>query len=251
MPALNSPSVKRFWSESRLNLENREHDSFVGPRHWVHQAKPTSASRVLTPFANQSAMPRRRADPAQGPGTAVIAIASARHDDSESSLFSPSPASPPSGQAWADASRADERPGRRFSAGFLAELRADLGVAAAACLGRTGRRGAAACCRCGLDVHDLSLDRRRPGLLGAMGRPAAFAVACGGGCGGSVRMGRRRGRGAAGGRPLAWGGVARQSGTWRRRVCGCGGDEAGAVGRGRRASVRLGRRGTTNFGRRE
>ena len=45
-------------------------------------------------------------------------------------LFFPSPVSLPAGQAWADASPADASPRRRFSAAFLSELLADLGVSA-------------------------------------------------------------------------------------------------------------------------
>ena len=96
-------------------------------------------------------------------------------------LSFPSPASLPAGQAWADASPGDAGPGRRFSAAFLAELLADLGVTAVVCLGRTGRRDAAAFQRCGLDVHDLGLDPRRPALLGAMDRLLALARAAPGG----------------------------------------------------------------------
>ena len=100
-------------------------------------------------------------------------------------FFSP-PASLPSSQAWADSSVTDVWPSRRFSAAFLAELLADLGVTAVVCLGRTGRRDAAAFRRRGLEVHDLDLDPRRPGLLSAMPRllclsraaPGAVAV-CG------------------------------------------------------------------------
>ena len=121
-------------------------------------------------------------------------------------LFFPAPASLPAGQAWADASSGDAGPGRQFSAGFLAELLADLDVTAVVCLGRTGSSDAAAFRRRGLDVHDLNLDRRRPGLLGAMDRLLSLSLS-------------------------APGAVA---------VCGWGGDEAGG---GRRASVRSGRRG--------
>ena len=96
-------------------------------------------------------------------------------------LSFPSPALLPAGQAWADASPGDARPGRLFSATFLAELLEDLGVTAVVCLGRTGRRDAAAFRRCGLDVHDLGLDPRRPALLGAMDRLLALARAAPGG----------------------------------------------------------------------
>ena len=96
-------------------------------------------------------------------------------------LLFPSPATMPVGQAWADASAGDAGAGRRFSAGFLAELLADLDVTAVVCLGRTGRSDAAAFRRCGLDVHDLNLDRRRPGLLGAMDRLLSLSRAAPGG----------------------------------------------------------------------
>ena len=98
-------------------------------------------------------------------------------------LLCPSPASLPAGQAWADASPGHAGPGRcrRFSAAFLAELLADLDVSAVVCLGRTGRDDAAAFRRCGLDVHDLDLDPRRPGLLGAMDRLLSLSRAAPGG----------------------------------------------------------------------
>ena len=92
-------------------------------------------------------------------------------------LLFPAPAPLPAGRSWADASTADGAPRRRFGAAFLAELLAELGVSAVVCLGQTGRRDAAAFRRCGLDVHDLGLDPRRPALLGAMDRLLALARA--------------------------------------------------------------------------
>ena len=92
-------------------------------------------------------------------------------------LLFPAPAPLPAGRSWADASTADGAPRRRFGAAFLAELLAELGVSAVVCLGQTGRSDAAAFRRCGLDVHDLGLDPRRPALLGAMDRLLALARA--------------------------------------------------------------------------
>ena len=93
-------------------------------------------------------------------------------------LSFPSPAPLPAGQAWADADAAgDHEPGRRFSAGFLAELLADLGVSVVVCLGRTSGGDAAAFRACGLDVHDLGLDAGRPALLRGMDRLLALARA--------------------------------------------------------------------------
>ena len=92
-------------------------------------------------------------------------------------LLFPAPAALPAGEAWADASEGGRAAGRRFSAAFLAALLSDLGVSAAACLGRTGGSDAAALCAGGLDVHDLALDARRPALLGAMDRLLAVSRA--------------------------------------------------------------------------
>ena len=83
-------------------------------------------------------------------------------------LLFPAPAPLPADQAWVDVSEPGRPTARRFSAAFLAALLADLGVSAAACLGRTGGSDDAALRAGGLDVHDLALDARRPALLGAM-----------------------------------------------------------------------------------
>ena len=91
--------------------------------------------------------------------------------------FFPSPVSLSAGQAWADASPADASPRRRFSAAFLAELLADFGVSAVVCLGLTRSSDLAAFRGCGLDVHDLDLDRQRLALLGAMDRLVSLAHA--------------------------------------------------------------------------
>ena len=90
----------------------------------------------------------------------------------------PPPAQLPDGQAWADdVSEADGPSTRRFGAGFLADLLADLDVSAVACLGRTGESDAATMSARGLDVHDLGLDPQRPALLGAMDRLLAVSRA--------------------------------------------------------------------------
>ena len=47
---------------------------------------------------------------------------------------------------------------------------ADLDVAAVACLGRADGGDAAALEACGLDVHELGQDARRPALLPALDR---------------------------------------------------------------------------------
>ena len=112
-------------------------------------------------------------------------------------LSFPPPASLPAGQPWADAAPAGAEPGRRFSGGFLAALLSDLGVSAVVCLGRTGGGDAAAFGACGVDVHDLGLDARRPALLRGMDRllslarsaPGAVAV-CGWGADGAGAAGR-------------------------------------------------------------
>jgi hypothetical protein len=92
-------------------------------------------------------------------------------------LLFPAPAPLPADQAWADVSEPGRPAARRFSAAFLAALLSDLGVSAAACLGRTGGSDAAALRAGGLDVHDLALDARRPALLGAMDRLLAVSRA--------------------------------------------------------------------------
>ena len=105
-------------------------------------------------------------------------------------LLFPSPGQLPADQAWVDVSEPGRPTARRFSAAFLAALLADLGVSAAACLGRTCGSDAAAWRAGGLDVHDLALDARRPALLGAMDRllavsraaPGATALFPGRGC---------------------------------------------------------------------
>jgi hypothetical protein len=101
----------------------------------------------------------------------------------------------PDGQEWADSASADGRTARRFSAGYYASLLADLGVSAAACLGR----GSAACARsfAARGVAPVDLRLRAPahgaGAAGALlpaldrllalarGTPGAVAVYCGAG----------------------------------------------------------------------
>ena len=82
-------------------------------------------------------------------------------------LLFPAPALLPAGQEWAQAPSSGST-ARVFSAGFLADLLADLGVSSVACVGQTSGRDAAAFAARGLDVHDLGLDPRRPALLRAV-----------------------------------------------------------------------------------
>ena len=105
------------------------------------------------------------------------------------------PAALPPGQDWADDARApDQRPARRFSAAFFADLLVDLGVSAVVYEDRAAAGDRAAFSELGLDVHELGLDPRRPALLGAMDRllavaraaPGAVAVFGGGGADGVV-----------------------------------------------------------------
>ena len=91
-------------------------------------------------------------------------------------LLFPTPSPLPDGQGWADESEGGgQPPARRFGAGFLAGLLADLGVSAVACLGRADAGDAAAFRASGLDVHGLGLDPRRPALLPAMDRLLAVS----------------------------------------------------------------------------
>ena len=109
-------------------------------------------------------------------------------------LLAPSPAALPAGETWADVSDAGRPAERRFAAGLLADVLADLGTSAAAWLGRAGEGDAAAVAARGLDVHELGLDERQPALLAAMDRllavaraaPGAVAVFGGGGANGAV-----------------------------------------------------------------
>ena len=83
-------------------------------------------------------------------------------------LLFPTPAALPDGQSWADTSEPEHSTARHFSAAFLSALLSDLDVSSVACLDRTDENDAAAFRACGLDVHDLALDPRRPALLPAM-----------------------------------------------------------------------------------
>ena len=115
-------------------------------------------------------------------------------------LLFPTPADLPTGQFWADVSESNGVTARRFSAPYLAEILADLDVSVVVCLGQTSSASADAFLECGLDVHDLLLDPRRPSLLRAIDRvlslaraaPGAVAVFCGGAggadCPAHVRM---------------------------------------------------------------
>ena len=97
-------------------------------------------------------------------------------------LLAPPPALLPAGQEWADATAAAGGPAvRRFGAGFLADLLADLDVSAVVCLGRSGEGEVAAWGSRGLDVHGLGLDARWPALLGGMDRLLAVSRAAPGG----------------------------------------------------------------------
>ena len=89
-------------------------------------------------------------------------------------LLFPAPALLPAGQEWAQVSPTT----RAFSAGFLANLLAHLGVSAVACFGQTDGRDAAAFAARGLDVHDLGLDPRRPALLRAVDQLLSVCRAC-------------------------------------------------------------------------
>ena len=90
-------------------------------------------------------------------------------------LLFPTPASFPAGQEWGCSSSAPTV--RAFSAGFLADLAADLGVSTFVCVGQTGGRDAATFAARGMDVHDLGLDPRRPALLLAVDRLIAISRA--------------------------------------------------------------------------
>jgi hypothetical protein len=92
-------------------------------------------------------------------------------------LLCPTPAPLPPGQDWADESRDGQAATRRFSAGFLGALLADLGASAVAGLGRVDGAAAAALGECELDVHDLGLDLALPALLPALDRLLAVSRA--------------------------------------------------------------------------
>ena len=128
-------------------------------------------------------------------------------------LLFPAPAPLPAGQAWADETADGQPPVRRFGAGFLGELLAELGVAVVACLGRADGGDAAALEACGLDVHELGLDAGRAGLLGALDHLVAVSRAAPGAVG-------------------VYGGGGGQLGTvvaaWAMRECGFGAGGAGA-----------------------
>ena len=91
-------------------------------------------------------------------------------------LFLPAEQLPP-GQSWANKPRTAEAVARRFSAAFLGDLLLELEVSVVACLGTTDRSDAAVFSARGLDVHDLRLDPRRPGLLCAMDHLLAVTAA--------------------------------------------------------------------------
>jgi hypothetical protein len=82
----------------------------------------------------------------------------------------------PAGQEWARASPPHST-ARVFSAGFLADLLADLGVSAVACLGQTNSRDAAAFAARGLDVHNLGFESRRLAMLRAVDQLLAVSRA--------------------------------------------------------------------------
>ena len=129
-------------------------------------------------------------------------------------ILFPTPHQLPAGHDWAD----DSDGARNFSAGFLAELLEDLGVAAVACLGRVHDADAAAFRGCALDVHELGLDPRRPALLPAMDRLLAVSRAAPGAvalCGGG---------GGAAGEDV----VETMAAAWLMRECGFGEGAAGA-----------------------
>ena len=93
-------------------------------------------------------------------------------------LLFPSPQQLPPDQSWGDTTlRPSGTTTRHFSAAFLGDLLSELEVSAVACLGTAGERDAAAFSARGLDVHDLHLDPRRPGLLSAMDRLLAVTAA--------------------------------------------------------------------------
>ena len=104
-------------------------------------------------------------------------------------LFS-DPVDLPDHQQWISVVDDDERCTRRFSPAFHADLFADLGVAAVACLTESGSSGAAFAAR-GIEARDLcpcgtaSVLRALDGLLTLSGREAAggLAVHSGGGAG--------------------------------------------------------------------
>ena len=100
----------------------------------------------------------------------------------------------PEGQEWADSVSADGRPDRRFSAAFYASLLADLGVSAAACLGRGSAASARAFAARGVAPVNLRLIAPANGagagallpaldhlLTLARGAPGAVALHCGAG----------------------------------------------------------------------
>ena len=129
-------------------------------------------------------------------------------------ILFPTPHQLPTGHDWAD----DSDGARTFSAGFLAELLEDLGVAAVACLGRVHDADAAAFRGCALDVHELGLDPRRPALLPAMDRLLAVSRAAPGAVALCV------GGGAAAGEDV----VETMAAAWLMRECGFGEGAAGA-----------------------
>ena len=103
-------------------------------------------------------------------------------------LFS-DPVDLPDHQQWISVVGDDERCTRRFSPAFYADLFADLGVAAVACLTESGSSGAAFAAR-GIEARDLgpggsaSLLRSVDGLLSLSRGAAPGAVAVHGGGGG-------------------------------------------------------------------
>ena len=104
-------------------------------------------------------------------------------------LLFPTPCdSVPDGTEWADSVSADGSTVRHFSARYYASLLADLGVSAAACLGRTSAASARALAARGVDSADLPAPRAPgPGALLpaldrlltlARGAPGGVAVHC-------------------------------------------------------------------------
>jgi hypothetical protein len=109
-------------------------------------------------------------------------------------LLFPTPSdSLPDGAEWADSASADGSTARRFSPRFYASLLADLGVSAAAGLGRTSAAAARAFAAAGVGPADLRLPPPAPGapvagallpaldrlLTLARGAPGGVAVHCG------------------------------------------------------------------------
>ena len=82
----------------------------------------------------------------------------------------------PDGQEWADSVSPDGRTTRRFSAGFCASLLVDLGVSAAACLGRSSPASARAFAVRGVAPSDLRLPTPLHEAAGGASSTAAGAL---------------------------------------------------------------------------